>query len=69
MLSAASPEEPSDKSVLTTVQLGLYQLDLLDGYPFPEDRAIRVRDQDCDDARSRVTKGRAKLDELTKVAR
>jgi hypothetical protein len=51
------------------VQLGLYQLDLLDGYPFPEDRAIRVRDQDCDDARSRVTKGRAKLDELTKVAR
>lgn len=50
-----------------TVQLGLYQLDLLESYPFPEDRSIRVRDEDCDEARARVAKGRAKLDELTKV--
>lgn len=50
-----------------TVQLGLFQLDLLEGYPFPEDRSIRVRDEDCDEARARVAKGRAKLDELTKV--
>ena len=44
------------------VQLGLYQLDLLDGYPYPEDRSIRVRDSDCDEAHARVKQTRERLE-------
>jgi len=44
------------------VQLGLYQLDLLDGYPYPEDHSIRVRDSDCDEARARVKQTRERLE-------
>lgn len=44
------------------VQLGLYQLDLLDGYPFPEDRSIRVRDSECEDVRARVKQTRERLE-------
>jgi hypothetical protein len=40
------------------VQLGLYQLQLLDGYPYPEDHAIRTRDRECDDARARVAQSK-----------
>lgn len=43
------------------VQLGLYQLDLVDEYPFPEDRKIAVRDDDCEPARARVKELREKL--------
>lgn len=43
------------------VQLGLYQLDLLDGYPYPEDRSIRIRDNDCDEARARLEQAQRKL--------
>ncbi len=44
------------------VQLGLYQLDLLEAYPYPEDRSIRLRDSDCDEARARVKQTRERLD-------
>lgn len=43
------------------VRLGLYQLDLLDAYPFPEDRTIGVRDEDCEAAHARVRELRDKL--------
>ncbi|MBX3188982.1 MAG: hypothetical protein KF819_18320 [Labilithrix sp.] len=43
------------------VQLGLYQLDLLDAYPYPEDRKIAVRDVECEPARARVKELREKL--------
>lgn len=46
------------------VQLGLYQLDLLEAYPYPEDRRVRVRDEECDEARARVTQTRERLDAL-----
>jgi hypothetical protein len=50
------------------VRLGLYQLDLLDGFPYPEDRLLRVRDTDCDAARARVTQTPPKLDQAAKVS-
>lgn len=46
------------------VQLGLYQLDLLDRYPFPEDRGIRVSDDTCNRARARTEELRTKLEAL-----
>lgn len=44
------------------VQLGLYQLDLLDRYPFPEDRTIRVSDESCNRAKTRAGELRTKLE-------
>ncbi len=46
------------------VQLGLYQLELLNSYPYPEDRSIRVRDADCDEARARLKQTREKLGDV-----
>lgn len=44
------------------VQLGLYQLNMLDSYPYPEERSLRVSDQLCDDAQGRLKQAREKLD-------
>lgn len=43
------------------VQLGLFQLDLLESYPYPEDRSIRLRDSECDEARARFKQNREKV--------
>ena len=46
------------------VQLGLFELRLLDSYPFPEDRGIRVRDTDCEEAKSRLRNTQQSLGQL-----
>lgn len=48
------------------VQLGLYQLQLID-YPFPEEHSIGVRDSECDEARMRSTSTKEKLEALGKA--
>ncbi len=50
------------------VQLGLFELDLLDGYPYPADRSIRVRDAECDTAKANLAEAKEKLERLTSAA-
>lgn len=50
------------------VQLGLYQLHLLDDYPYPEDRSIRTSDSECEHARDRATQAKEKLERMAKGA-
>lgn len=47
------------------VALGLYELRLSDGYPFPEDRSVRVRDEDCESAQSSAESARKTIDDLS----
>ena len=58
----------ADRVDAEVVQLGLWQLDLLDAYPYPDDRAERHRDNACDRARVDATALQEKLDALASEA-